>query len=59
MFMLGEPKKGRKRQFSALFSPIFLAKRTIYSSSIRMSRIWQAALATGVPGPKMAATPAL
>ena len=30
-----------------------------YSSSNRISRIWQAAFATGVPGPKMAATPAL
>lgn len=28
-------------------------------SSRRISRIWQAALATEVPGPKMAATPAL
>ena len=30
-----------------------------YSSSIRISKIWQAAFATGVPGPKIAATPAL
>ena len=30
-----------------------------YSSSNKISNIWQAALATGVPGPKMAATPAL
>lgn len=35
-----------------------LSTRT-YSSSIKISNIWQAAFATGVPGPKMAATPAL
>ena len=36
-----------------------MIKFRTYSSSIRISRIWQAAFATGVPGPKIAATPAL
>ena len=36
-----------------------MIKFRVYSSSIRISRIWQAAFATGVPGPKIAATPAL
>lgn len=38
---------------------IFLKDLLTYSSSSKISSIWQAAFATGEPGPKIAATPAL
>ena len=51
--------KEKKDGYANAHRPFLTFNVSDYSSSNKISNIWQAALATGVPGPKMAATPAL